>query len=202
MDKFKSCNEFIKTKKDLEDLLEGYGIETYRWGNKGSKSVEDLFSEIERRKCELLIKNGQKLVRKVRVVGINIHYHLKNIDNTYVPLVLKEVMRIKKENGKYLTQNIIKRGHSSSVGKKLELDEDFYEGAIESLKSKLNIEPINKFENTKSYTQEMISPSYPDFLTIYESTEFDLTLTSTQFHASGYCIEREKDLTILEWRII
>jgi len=94
----KSFNQFIKTQKDLEDLIEGYAVETYKWGNKGTKTIKDLYQEIANGKAEILIRNKKEFLRKVRVVAINIHYILKNTDGSEILLFLKEVMRIKKLN--------------------------------------------------------------------------------------------------------
>ena len=198
----KSCNSFIKTQKDLDDLLEGYGVETYKWGKKGFKSKEILLEEVKKQTSELFIKDGKSIIRKVRSVGINLFYKLPLQNGSTLTMNLREVMRVKRdEDGNFVSKNILKRYFETSTGKKLEINEDATEGALECLKTKLNLAPVELI-NKRSFHLERLSSSFPDLESIYEAHEFDVYINSSQFLPSGYCYESKRTLTILDWIII
>src|SRR5687768_17373468 len=90
------ANEHIKTKKDLEDLLEGYGVDTRLWGKMGYKTIEHLLDEIKQNEVIMEV-NDNKLIRKTEIVLINIYHQLENSQTKFR---LREVMEVfKNEDG-------------------------------------------------------------------------------------------------------
>lgn len=177
--------------ESLSKLLIKYNISIDDWNKGEAKSIENLYNEIVKDDCTLIVEND-KLVRSVEFVGITIYYKNSNL------YILKEDEQI------FIDGRVRKRNMLSSVAEKMMLGENPIKSAIRGIKEELNVdisEDQLEVEN-KSYSKEKSSMSYPGLNTKYIGHDFICYFTDEQYDENGY-IEKQKDKsTYFKWNLI
>ena len=180
--KFRSIEEFGA-------YLESEGIETDLFGKDEAKSLEDLFSEVQRG-VAILSKESGELLRVMRTVVIFVFYlNSENGERFF----LKEVKQVFKDGRER------KRDFKWSVSEKLEIGEEESEGAIRALKEELGVTDKVRLISLGTNDKRMNSDSYPGLTTIYKNNYYKVFLPRESFKQEGY-IEKGKILTTyFEW---
>ena len=140
----------IQSIEILQDLLLANKFDLSKWGQAGTKTVSDLWHELESGESEIQTSPMQ---RKVSVVQVLIHK-----DN----LILTETNQLMRDGSI--------RIRNKPPSEKMKPGEDYMKAAIRCLAEELNIHPDNIALKAETYVQENISessPSYPGLNSVY-----------------------------------
>ena len=140
----------IQSIKKLQDLLLSNQFDLTKWGQDGTKSVSDLWHEIETGESEIQTSPMQRKVSVVRV--------LIRRDN----LILKETNQLMRDGSI--------RIRNKPPSEKMKPGENHLKAAIRCLAEELNIRPADIALKSETYVQENISdssPSYPGLNSVY-----------------------------------
>lgn len=152
------------TVQALESLLEEHGIDTSLYGKEGSKTVAQLFGELEAQECSLRLK-GSSLIRVVHPLFIHIQdgdgRTLKEESQTYHATPTRE--EYTRKRGIVLAEKIFD-------------GEDVTTAVHRALKEELGID----YEGTNFVTvpevQRKSSPSYPQLNCVFKRENVYITL--------------------------
>ncbi|MEK9184711.1 MAG: hypothetical protein AAB866_00920 [Patescibacteria group bacterium] len=180
------------TLEKLKEKLEKAGINTQKWGKNGTKTVQHLLDEIINRETKLTTNTERNLVRFIRVVAINVYYH---VDDKYAWKLVEEKQQF--TDGTTKCRNI-----DTSLGEKIRENENPNESAIRALKEELGFEMPYVLNPLGVILRKKDSEFFPGLLSAYETYFFSCSIPQRLFKAKGYVEKKAEKRIFFIWRAI
>lgn len=173
--------------------LSQLGISTDNWtGKKGTKTVEELFAEIETGETELMIDEEGELLRLVHVV---------NVDITYFDSQTKKLYRLREDRQVSKTDGNVKRrvGIQGSVAEKMKIGENPRDTALRGMKEELGL--IYEFDMgaEKVIEETHSSKTYPGLNSKYKIHIFPVQIDERNYKPEGYIEEQPNKTSYFVW---
>jgi hypothetical protein len=188
----------IASLQELKELLSKQHIDYESWGGDGlhgSKTIEDLFNETQTSDSELIVR-GEKLIRKLRVLGFLITY----TDPVKGTLVLKEQHQHFHDDGRGRI-----RVKWASVSEKLKTYEEPNDESIQrTLEEELGISGLPEEISSMGIDQnaekdEKTVGSFAGLTTEYPMHKYLIKVSPRQYVPEGYCEAQKNKTTCFHW---
>lgn len=176
--------------KDLKEVLVSCGIDYSCWGKDSTKSLEQLFQEIQSGDC-ILHYSSDKIIRSVSVVTVDIFFE-KN-GSLYELFEEKQIF----SNGSEKIRKL-----NSSLSEKIKYSESVEEALVRMVQEETGITiELSRFKIAiLNRTDAKTSDSYPGVFSRYSFRDYYVFLNQDEYIASGYD-EIQKDKTsYFKWR--
>ncbi|BAQ61603.1 hypothetical protein GM3708_2009 [Geminocystis sp. NIES-3708] len=148
----------------LVNLLFEHNIDTTNWHHQyGNKTLEELFTEIEKGESTLEIIN-EKLVRLLKVSSIDVKFQL---GNKYFQLI---------EDQQIFLSSVVRKRELSTITEKLTKNEIPLMGAYRGLEEEIGLKIDSGLVFEGETTWEKFAPSYPNLLTTYQLFNYSIIL--------------------------
>ena len=180
------------TLEKLKEKLEEAKINTRKWGENGVKTVQHLLDEMNNGETKLVINTEEKLIRFVKVVAINVYYHMDD----------KYAWKLVEERQQFPDGTIKRRNIDTSLGEKIRGNENPTESAIRALKEELGFDMPYTLTPLKSILREKESEFFPGLLSSYETHFFSCSIPLRLFKAKGYVEKKAEKKIFFIWRAI
>lgn len=173
----------------LVEKLHTAGVDLSTWGYGATKTVEQLFQEIEGGEAELVTASDGRLVRKTAVANIEVQY----------TDAAKKRWRLIERKQVFADGSERERGLGTSVAEKLKVGENVPEAAVRGLQEELGFSEMVALSGTGVELKEADSPSYPGLRAQYEIHAFTAELSPEQYKPEGYIEAQPDKSTYFEW---
>lgn len=138
----------------LKNFLSSVGIEIFEWGSGVAKTVEHLYSEIQRGESVLVRGEQGEIVRRVRIAGVDIYYSTPE----------GNILRLIEDRQVFPDGRVRRRDYDHAVSEKLKPEEEPLEGAIRGIQEELGI--ISEID-VEELEREMLSADYLLAIPVY-----------------------------------
>ena len=172
----------------LRAQLQNNGIDLSKWGQKGTKTVEQLFEEIEEGETEMTKDVDGKLLRKVLGVGADIFF--TDGDQTY---------KLKEEKQVFDDGSVRVRDFARGVSEKMKFGEYSHDAMARGIQEELGIMSNIYLEEIETIVETKDSPSYPGLMSHYIVDIFKVNLVPRQYKPEGYIEKRDGITTYFIW---
>ena len=178
---------------EFETMLKGTKLPTNEWtGEEGTKTVQELFNEVNAGETEIEVTPDGEVQRIVHVVSGDITY----IDETTGDIFrLKEDRQIFKKDGK-----VKKRPHlRGAVAEKMKAGEDPTESTIRGIKEELGIAGNFIIGSVETVEEKRETPTYPGLTSTYKIHIVPVKIDKANFKPKGYVEEQEIKTNYFVW---
>jgi len=173
-------------KEKLLELLERAGINVDAFGVGKAKTLEHLLTEVNDGESKLVESDG-KLVRKLRVLSIDVYYQYGG--ERYHLVEDRQVFKDGRER---------KRNLSASVGEKIHADEDLNEAVTRALAEELGIRHFSITSPFSDEVKETTSPSFPGLVSEYQMHSVAVEIYADEYRTE-YVETQEDKSTYFVW---
>ncbi len=180
----------IKSVKKLKNLLSRYGVDYYMWGKGATKTLNQLFIEINLGESYLSIENN-KLLRTISVV--NMFFFFKRKGNFYF---------LREDRQEFSNGSIRQRNPISSLSEKMSPNENPVSAIIRGIKEELGFDFYMKGKSYLSRTNIRKSSSYPGLKTYYKFYDFTSYINEENYFKNGYVENQVDKSTYFTWEKI
>jgi len=174
----------IKDLEHLKQVLNDFDINYSKWGYGESRTLDELYKEIEDGETELSELDGE-LIRTVTVVGI---------------VVTCNDFKLKEDRQEFIDGRKRHRELNVSCAEKLIKGETPKEAAVRCIKEELGIEiHASELIPRISHSDINISSSYPGLKCVYHRNPFNYEMKMEFFKPEGYQEFQENKTTYFIW---
>ena len=179
--------------EDLRKLLKVSGINLDLWtGEKGTKTVENLYKEVEDGETELHIDEKTGVSRVVHVVAGDIYYRDNTTGRFYR---LKEDRQVSKVDG-----NIKRRPElHGAVAEKMKVGEDPAEATARGIEEELGLTGDFKFSKEEIIEETRLTATYPGLNSTYKIHKVPIEIDKANYNPAGYVEEQPKKTSYFIW---
>lgn len=177
----------------FETTLKEHGIPVEQWtGEKGTKTVKDLFDEIEAGETEVEISENGEVLRIVHVVAGDISYLDKQTGTLYR---LREDRQVSKVDGS------VKRRPElhGAVAEKMKVGEDPKAATLRGIQEELGISGDFEVGDEELIQETRQTPTYPGLTSQYRIHKIPVRIDETSFNPDGYSEEQPKKTSYFVW---
>lgn len=188
----RDCRTIIpELPSELAEVLEGHGIDHTVWGRGATKTLEQLFAEIQDRESRLVeSRDASVLGRMVSVAGVDITAHIDG----------KRLHLYEKKQVFHRDGSTRERELATSISEKIAGDELPEEAAIRGMQEELGI----AYAGLLTHVADRLviresSGSYPGLLSVYRTHTFAAQFSSQEYRPDGYVEVQPDKTTYFAW---
>ena len=174
--------EFV-SQTELASFLSVHGVDLGAYGRREAKTLEQLWTEVEKQECTLLLDGAGKIRR--RAYGAQIAIYYRRGDKT---LQLIEDCQV------FHDGRIHRRQLGASIGEKMQGDEKPLAAARRALSEELGIEENLALDPEETQTKTVHSLTYPGLISEYVIYTYSTWLPDHLYKPEGY-VEVQEDKT-------
>jgi len=183
----------ILTKEDLLSALITHCVPIDRWGAEGTKTVDDLFGEVNRGESRFELQpDGPKntaLIRHVQVAAVVVYYR----DG-------ESLMMLIEGDREHVSGDVTRRELDTSISEKVMPGEVPMLAAQRAFREELGISDPPNLEAVKNFEKDTArSSSYPGLMTRYEMHVFVAHMPDHHFRSGGYAEHQTKKTSRFNW---
>ena len=177
---------------DLEQQLRRHGIAYETWGFDGTKTIDDLRTELREGESALEVRD-KLLVRKVQVVGVDVFADINGARH-----ILRE------DRQEFVCDGTIKyRQLSTSLGEKMRFGETSREAMARALHEELGIDAAEECIRVGDTQHQLAqSTTYPGLISEKMLTLGAILLAPSQVRQEGYTECQPTKCTYFSWRLL
>ncbi len=182
--------------QQLETTLREHGIPVDQWtGEKGTKTVYDLFHEIEEGETEIDFLETGEVLRIVHVVAGDITYQDPETEKIYR---LKEDRQVSKVDGNVKRRPELK----GAVAEKMKVGEDPREATLRGIAEELGIKGNFEVGPEEIIEETRLTPTYPGLNSMYKIHRLPVRIDTASYRPEGYSEEQPKKTSYFIWEEI
>lgn len=181
----------IRDEQALKDLLESRGFDTSRWGDGATKSVADLWHELDEGESEIISAGGE-LIRRTQVAAVDVTARLSNGQLQHL-IEQKQVYK----GGWERRRNLI-----TSLAEKIKPNENTEAAVRRAIAEELGILTVKHIDLRGEQVMDKPSATFNGM-----STELQLRLAHVEIHEAdfkpeGYIEEQAEKSVHFVWELV
>ena len=182
--------------QQFSDILREHGVAVEHWtGEKGTKTVHDLFHEIENGETEVEFSETGEVLRIVHVVAGDITFYDPETGKT---CRLKEDKQVSKMDGSIKHRPEL----HGAVAEKMKVGEDPREATLRGIHEELGISGDFEIGDEELIQETRHTPTYPGLTSQYRIHRVPVKIDKASFIQNGYSEEQPTKINYFVWEDI
>lgn len=188
----------LSTEHDLETFtarLKQKGLPLDQWtGEKGTKTPEKLFEEIQAGETTLEITENGEIIRVVRVVAGDVYYRERETGKTY---------RLREDRQEWADGSVKQRPYlRGAVAEKMKAGERPQEAVLRGIKEELGLEGTFKLQEPEEIREQKETGTYPGLQSEYVIHKVPVFIDQASFNPKGYREVQKSKTTYFVWEAV
>ncbi len=171
----------MMTLEQLTELLLSHNVEIEAFGTGSAKTLAHLLKEVQSGETVLEDNGDGRLMRRVSVLGINVFAEHDGVR-----------LRLIEDRQVFNDQRVRSRSLSTSIGEKLQPDEDVALAVGRALQEELSISAFTVLTHPQKRTEIKESPSYPGISSTYTTYEVNVLIAPHEYKVEYQEVQSDK----------